>query len=205
MSPEVDSCPPAPCANFSARQLSFSTGRTHWPPHAQRLYAYLAEFYGERDALPTLAAAWIAHQRSDGTRKTYAQNFKVLEGYLRERGVPPLALTFLAADAFASHLKTLLTLVSGAVVGAFREGPPRDAATRHNVLSANSAFFKFVLQTRVLPKETMDGDPFDGVLYPAMDPLFTCTEGLTEAEYVTLARIAETIIRAAVRRSGCTS
>ncbi|MFK8844908.1 tyrosine-type recombinase/integrase [Streptomyces sp. Ac-502] len=163
--------------------------RDDWPPHAKRLYAYLAGIYGERDALPTLAAAWIAHQRSDGTRKTYTQNFKISESYLRERSVHPLALTFLVADAFASHLKTLPTLVwrGGRRVP---EGRPRDAATRNNVLSANSSFFKFVLQTRALPKETMDSNPFDGVLYPAIDPLFTRTEGLTEAEYVTLARTA---------------
>ncbi|KOG74990.1 MULTISPECIES: tyrosine-type recombinase/integrase [Streptomyces] len=179
-------------AERSARaSLARLTGdpRDDWPPHARRLYAYLADVYGERDALPTLAAAWIAHQRSDGTRKTYAQNFKILEGYLRERDVHPLALTFLVADAFASHLKTLPTLVwrGGRRVP---EGPPRDDATRHNVLSANSSFYKFVLQTRVLPKEMMDSNPFDGVLYPAMDPLFTRTESLTEAEYVTLARTA---------------
>ncbi|WP_050507795.1 MULTISPECIES: hypothetical protein [Streptomyces] len=156
-------------AERSARaSLTWLTGdpRDDWPPHARRLYAYLAALYGERDALPTLAAAWIAHQRSDGTRKTYAQNFKVLEGYLRECNVHPLALTFLVADAFASHLKTLPTLVwrGGRRVP---EGRPRDTATQHNVLSANSSFFKFVLQTRAPPKEAMDSNPFDGVLYLA--------------------------------------
>ncbi|MFH8591618.1 hypothetical protein [Streptomyces rimosus] len=136
--------PAADGAERSARaSLAQLTGdpRDDWPPHARRLYAYLAAIYGERDALPTFAAAWIAHQRSDGTRKTYAQNFKILEGYLRERGVHPLALTFLVADTFAGHLKTLPPLVwrGGRRVP---EGQPRDAATRHNVLSANSSFLQ---------------------------------------------------------------
>ncbi|GGR34799.1 tyrosine-type recombinase/integrase [Streptomyces aurantiogriseus] len=163
--------------------------RDNWPPRARRLFEYLSAIYGERDALPTLAAAWLAHQRSDGTRKTYAQNFKLLETYVRERGVHPLAVNFLLADAFANHLKSLPTLVWR---GGKRmpEGKPRDDATRHNVLSACSSFFKFVLQTKALPKEKLDANPFDGVLYPAIDPLFTRTEGLTEAEYVTLARTA---------------
>ncbi len=179
-------------AERSARQslARFGTDpRDDWPSRARRLYEYLVGIYGERDALPTLAAAWIAHQRSDGTRKTYAQNFKVLETYVRGLGVHPLAVTFLVADAFANHLKTLPTLVwrDGQRVP---EGKPRDDATRHNVLSASSSFYKFVLQTKALRKEQMDANPFDGVLYPAIDPLFTRTEGLTEAEYVKLARTA---------------
>lgn len=163
--------------------------RDEWPPRARRLYEYLVDLYGERDALPVLAAAWLAHQRSDGTRKTYAQNFKLLETYVRERNVHPLAVSFLVADAFASHLKTLPTLVwrGGRRVP---EGRPRDDATRHNVLSACSSFYKFLLQTKALPKKVLDANPFDGVLYPAIDPMFTRTEGLTEAEYVKLARTA---------------
>ncbi|MFQ6144583.1 hypothetical protein ACLMNJ_16130 [Streptomyces seoulensis] len=58
------------------------------------------------------------------------------------------------------------------------------------VLSACSSFHKFVLQTKALPKKAMDANPFDGVLYPAIDPMFTRTKGLTEAEYVKLARTA---------------
>ncbi|MGC5042463.1 tyrosine-type recombinase/integrase [Streptomyces albidoflavus] len=163
--------------------------RDEWPPHARRLYEYLTALYGEHDVLPTLAAAWLVHQRSDGTRKTYAQNFKIMESYVRGLGNHPLAMTFLAADAFANHLKKLPTLIwrDGQRVP---EGPPRDDATRHNVLSACSSFFKFTLQTKAVPKERLDANPFDGVLYPAIDPLFTRTEGLTEEEYVKLARTA---------------
>lgn len=176
----------------SARATLVKVGadpRDEWPPRARALHDYLTGIYGEHDALPTLAAAWLAHQRSDGTRKTYAQNFKILETYLREHGHHPLALAFLLADAFANHLKSLPTLVwrGGERVA---EGPPRDDATRHNVLSACSSFYKFVLQTKALPKERLDANPFDGVLYPNIDPLHTRTEGLTEEEYVTLARTA---------------
>jgi integrase len=163
--------------------------RDEWPPRARRLYEYLAGIYGEHDALPVLAAAWLTHQRSDGTRKTYAQNFKLLEEYARQHGVHPLAVSFLLADAFAQHLETLPTLVwrNGERVP---EGPPRDKATRHNVLSACSSFCKFVLQTKALPKEKLEANPFDGVLYPVIDPMFTRTEGLTEEEYARLARTA---------------
>ncbi|MBG7704820.1 tyrosine-type recombinase/integrase [Streptomyces sp. MC1] len=163
--------------------------RDDWPPRARRLYDYLAGIYGAGDVLPTLAAAWLMHQRSDGTRKTYAQNFKLLEEYARRHSVHPLKVTFLLADAFAQNLETLPTMVwrSGARVP---EGPPRDKATRHNVLSGCSSFYKFVLQTKALPKEQMDSNPFEGVLYPVIDPMFTRTEGLTEEQFAKLARTA---------------
>lgn len=186
--PSAELVPAERSARQSLTRLN-ADPRDDWPLRAWRLFDYLTGVYGETDPLPTLAAAWIAHQRSDGTRKTYAQNFKILETYVRERGTHPFAVTFLLADAFANHLKTLPTLIwrNGKRIP---EGEPRDDTTRHNVLSACSSFFKFVLQTKALPRELIDANPFDGVLYPAIDPMFTRTEGMTEEEYVKLARTA---------------
>ncbi|MFJ9343788.1 tyrosine-type recombinase/integrase [Streptomyces sp. NPDC101733] len=161
-----------------------------WPPTARRLFEYLAGLYG-RDALCALAAAWIAHhhQRSQGTAKTYAQNFKLLEAYARRHGVHPLNVRFLLADAFAANLETLPTLIwsDGRRVPA---GPPRSDATRRNVLAACSSFYAFLLKTHALPKEQLEANPFDAVLYPAIDPLFTRSEAFTEPEFHTLLRTA---------------
>ncbi|MCX4546613.1 tyrosine-type recombinase/integrase [Streptomyces sp. NBC_01565] len=175
---------PQPSAGFTLAALA-KDPRTGWPPRARRMYEYLAARYGDHDALCTLAAAWIAHQRSEGVRKTYSTNFRVFEPYLREHGIHPLTVGFLAADAFARHLETAPTLV-------WRdgrrepEGPPRQDATRHNVLASCSSFYEFVLRTRALPKEAFDANPFTGVLYPVIDPLETTTVSLSETEWTTL-------------------
>ncbi|WP_331721193.1 tyrosine-type recombinase/integrase [Streptomyces sp. NBC_00454] len=159
--------------------------RTGWPPHARRLFEYLAARYGEQDALCTLAAGWIAHQRSEGVRKTYSTNFRIFEPYLREHGIHPLTAGFLAADSFARYLETAPTLTwrDGRRVP---EGPPRKDATRHNVLAACSSFYEYLLKARALPKEVLDANPFSGVLYPVIDPLETTTVSLTETEWATL-------------------
>ncbi|GGP78396.1 tyrosine-type recombinase/integrase [Streptomyces melanogenes] len=165
--------------------------RAQWPEHARKLFDHLAAIYGEHDGVCTLAAAWIAHhhQRSPGTAKTYAQNFKIFEPYPRSHGVHPLRVRFLLADAFALHLEDLPTLVwrGGQRVP---EGPPRSDATRHNVLSACSSFYDFVLKTKALPTEEFGSNPFEAVLYPVIDPLFTRTEGFTEAQTQLLLRTA---------------
>lgn len=135
-------------------------------------------------ALCTLAAAWIAHQRSEGVRKTYSTNFRILEPYLREHGIHPLTVGFLAADAFARHLETAPTLTwrDGSRAP---EGPPQ-GRPRHNVLASCSSFYEYLLKSRALPKEVLDANPFWGVLYPVVDPLETTTVSLIETEWVTL-------------------
>ncbi|MFD6936918.1 hypothetical protein ACFWAP_12315 [Streptomyces goshikiensis] len=101
----------------------------------------------------------------------------------------PLGVRFLLADAFAANLETLPTLVwpDGRRVP---EGPPRSDATRHNVLSACSSFYVFLLRTKLLPKEQLDSNPFEAVLYPAIDPLYSRTEAFTQAEFAALLRTA---------------
>jgi hypothetical protein len=47
-----------------------ATARDLWPEHARKLYDHLVGLYGEDDVLPTLAASWIAHQRSVNTQRT---------------------------------------------------------------------------------------------------------------------------------------
>ncbi|WP_031155068.1 tyrosine-type recombinase/integrase [Streptomyces xanthophaeus] len=189
--PAVASHTPAPRSARTSLARLGQDPRDAWPPHARRLFEYLAAIYGEHDVLCTLAAAWIAHhhQRSPGTAKTYAQNFKLLEAYARQHDVHPLGLRFLLADAFAANLENLPTLVwrEGRRVP---EGPPRGDATRHNVLSACSSFYVFLLRTKLLPKEQLDSNPFEAVLYPAIDPLYSRTEAFTKAEFATLLRTA---------------
>ncbi|MEU7195660.1 hypothetical protein AB0B04_19335 [Streptomyces xinghaiensis] len=43
--------------------------REQWPEHARKLYGHLVALYGADDVLPTLAAYWIAHQRSASTQR----------------------------------------------------------------------------------------------------------------------------------------
>ncbi|MFD0386432.1 hypothetical protein ACFQ2B_40255, partial [Streptomyces stramineus] len=85
--------------------------RDLWPEHARRLYDHLIELYGEDDVLPTLAAAWIAHQRSVNTQKSYARGFKVFEEFAREHGEHPMAVKFVLADTFRLYLETTPTWV----------------------------------------------------------------------------------------------
>ncbi|WP_255923075.1 hypothetical protein [Streptomyces humicola] len=49
----------APCVHRDPRK--------QWPPHAKKLFDHLAALYGEDDPLPTVAAGWVAHQRSANT------------------------------------------------------------------------------------------------------------------------------------------
>src|SRR5262245_46745416 len=85
--------------------------REQWPDHARRLYDHLTALYGEDDPLPTLAAGWIAHQRSDNTQRAYARGFKVFEKFARDHGTHPLHVKFMLADTFAKYLQTAPTWV----------------------------------------------------------------------------------------------
>ncbi|MGM9468337.1 hypothetical protein [Streptomyces murinus] len=61
--------------------------------------------YGEADPLPTLAAAWIGHQRSVNTQKSYARGFRVFEEFAREHGAHPMVVKFPLADTFRLYLE----------------------------------------------------------------------------------------------------
>ncbi|MGD6757317.1 tyrosine-type recombinase/integrase [Streptomyces sp. BH105] len=159
--------------------------RAHWPEHARRLYDHLAALYGESDALPTLAAAWIAHQRSVHTQRAYARGFRMFEEYAREYTTHPMEVKFGLADTFRLHLETAPTWVrvkGGGRGEMMRTGKPYAAASRANALSAASSFFAY------LDKVSDDGvkNPFDAVQRPYIDPEFSPTPGYTESEWATL-------------------
>lgn len=161
--------------------------RDQWPPHARRLYDYLVALYGENDPLPTLAAGWIAHQRSANTQRAYATGFRTFEQYARECAVHPLQTKFMLADAFRLHLETAPTWrrVKGGARGEMaQDGPPRSDASRAAVLSASSSFFDYV--DLVDDSEVRRRNPFAGVLRPVIDPDYSSTRGLTEEEMVQL-------------------
>ncbi|MGP3983777.1 tyrosine-type recombinase/integrase [Streptomyces sp. KR80] len=156
--------------------------REQWPEHARRLYHHLVALYGEEDPLPTLAAGWIAHQRSTNTQKTYARGFRVFEEYVREHGVNPLQTTFMLADTFSTYLETAPTWVrakGGAKGEMARTGPPYSDASRANALSAASSFFDYLDK---VDDTAVRSNPFAGVLRPAIDPDYSPTEGLTEEQ-----------------------
>ncbi|WP_235968552.1 integrase [Streptomyces mesophilus] len=146
--------------------------RDLWPAHARKLYEYLVALYGADDVLPTLAGGWIAHQRSENTRKAYARGFRVFEEFAREHGTHPMAVKFVLADAFRLHLETAPTWrrVKGGKRGEMeRTGPPYSDASRANALSAASSFFVY------LDKVSDDGvkNPFAAVQRPVIDPDFS--------------------------------
>ncbi|WP_063806807.1 hypothetical protein [Streptomyces regalis] len=61
--------------------------------------------------LPTLAASWIAHQRSVNTQRAYARGIKIFEEFAREHGAHPMALKFVLADTFRLYLESTPTWV----------------------------------------------------------------------------------------------
>ncbi|MFD4319022.1 tyrosine-type recombinase/integrase [Streptomyces sp. NPDC058548] len=159
--------------------------RALWPEHARKLYDHLLALYGERDPLPTLAASWIAHQRSVNTMKSYARGFRVFEEFAREHGTHPMAVKFTLADGFRLWLETTpqWVRVKGGRPGEMtRTGKPYSDASRANSLSAASSFFGF------LDKISDDGvkNPFDAVQRPYIDPDFSSTPGYTEQEWAKL-------------------
>ncbi|MEU8352332.1 hypothetical protein [Streptomyces sp. NPDC048845] len=148
--------------------------RDLWPEHARRLYDELLARYGERDALPTLAASWIAHQRSVHTQKSYARGFRVFEEFAREHGAHPMAVKFGLADTFRLYLETAPTWVrvrGGRRGEMVRTGKPYAEASRKNALSAAFSFFVY------LDMVSDDGvkNPFDAAQRPYVDPDHSAT------------------------------
>ncbi|MCX5612974.1 tyrosine-type recombinase/integrase [Streptomyces sp. NBC_00047] len=173
--------------------------REQWPEHARKLYDHLVGLYGENDALPTLAAAWIAYQRSVNTQKSYARGFKAFEEFAREHGVHPMAVKFALADTFRMYLETTPTWVrvkGGRRGERARTGKPYAEASRANALSSASSFFVY------LDKVSDDGvkNPFDAVRRPVIDPDYSATPSYTEEEWARFLAVARDEHRAAAYR-----
>jgi integrase len=173
--------------------------RDLWPEQARKLYNHLAALYGEDDPLPTLAAAWIAHQRSVNTQKSYARGFRVFEEFAREHGAHPMAVKFPLADTFRLYLETTPTWVrvkGGRRGEMVRSGKPYSEASRANALSAASSFFTY------LDKVSDDGvkNPFDAVQRPYIDPDYSPTPGYTEQEWARFLTVARDQHRVAAYR-----
>ncbi|WP_351230004.1 tyrosine-type recombinase/integrase [Streptomyces sp. NPDC002133] len=169
----------------AALSTAFADPREHWPLHARRLYDFLITLYGEDDPLPTLAAGWVAHQRSENTQRAYARGFKVFEEFARDHGTHPLHVKFMLADTFSKYLETAPTWVrvKGGQRGELaRTGEPYSDASRANALSAASSFFTY------LDMVSEDGvkNPFDAVQRPVIDPDYSPTEGYTEEQWIKL-------------------
>ncbi|RZF02800.1 tyrosine-type recombinase/integrase [Streptomyces albidoflavus] len=165
--------------------------RDKWPSHARRLYDFLTEHYGTEDALPTLAAAWVAHQRSQNTQRTYARGFKVFEAFAREMGVHPMGFTFMLADTFRMHLETAPTWVrvkGGRRWEMARTGEPYSDASRANTLSATSSFYDYL--DKVSDDNTHRKNPFFAVPRPYLDPDYSPTAGLSNKQVMTMLRTA---------------
>jgi integrase/recombinase XerD len=159
--------------------------RDLWPEHARRLYEHLVGLYGEDDPLPTLAAGWVAHQRSENTQRAYARGFKVFEEFARDHGTHPMHVKFMLADTFSKYLETAPTWVrvKGGRRGEMaRTGEPYSDASRANALSSASSFFSYL---DVVSDEPLK-NPFDAVARPVIDPDYSPTPGYTEDEWVTL-------------------
>jgi integrase/recombinase XerD len=172
--------------------------REQWPEHARKLYDFLVGIYGEND-VPTLAASWIAHQRSLNTQKAYARGFKIFEAFARDHGVNPMAVTFMLADTFAKYLETAPTWVrvKGGRRGELaRTGPPYSDASRANALSAASSFFAYLDTVNEEPVR----NPFAAVRRPVVDPDHSAAEGLTEAETLRLLLAARDLHQPAAYR-----
>ncbi|MFE1521599.1 hypothetical protein ACFW9I_33080 [[Kitasatospora] papulosa] len=173
--------------------------RDHWPEHARKLYVYLLAFYAEDDPLPTLAASWIANQRSSNTMKAYARGFRVFEEFAREHGAHPMAVKFGLADTFRMYLETTPTWVrvrGGRRGEMARSGMPYSEASQKNALSAASSFFLY------LDKVSDDGlkNPFDAVQRPYVDPDYSPTPGYTEEEWARFLTVARDQHRVAAYR-----
>ncbi|MFE4999280.1 tyrosine-type recombinase/integrase [Streptomyces mirabilis] len=159
--------------------------RALWPEHARKLYDHLVGLYCEDDAMPTLAASWIAHQRSANTQKSYARGFRIFEEFVREHGAHPLKVKFGLADTFRLYLEQTPTWVrvkGGRRGEMVRAGKPYSDASRANALSAASSFFAYL---DVVSDEPLK-NPFDAVQRPVIDPDYSPTPGYTEDEWAKL-------------------
>ncbi|MGW3910532.1 tyrosine-type recombinase/integrase [Streptomyces sp. NPDC005070] len=199
MTAPVDSALVTTVAVEAAPATTHRDPRDLWPEHARKLYDHLVELYGAEDVLPTLAATWIAHQRSVNTQRAYARGFKVFEEFARDYGSHPMAVKFALADTFRLHLETAPTWVrvkGGERGDMTRTGKPYSEASRANALSAASSFFVY------LDKVSDDGvkNPFDAVQRPVIDPDYSPTPGYTEEEWARLLRTARDHHRSSAHR-----
>ncbi|MDT0547651.1 MULTISPECIES: tyrosine-type recombinase/integrase [Streptomyces] len=173
--------------------------RDQWPKHARRLFDFLAGIYGDGDPLPTLAAGWVAHQRSANTQKSYARGFRIFEEFARDHGTHPLDVKFMLADTFRMYLETTPTWarVKGGRRGEMaRTGKPYSDASQANALSAASSFFTYLDKVNDEPLK----NPFDAVQRPYIDPDYSPTPGYTEQEWATLVVTARDHHRVAAYR-----
>ncbi|WP_405548721.1 tyrosine-type recombinase/integrase [Streptomyces microflavus] len=141
--------------------------RDDWPDEARTLADHLASIYGDRDPLPTLAGGWVARQKSRHTRRAYVRTFKVWEEYARSTGIHPLQAKLPLADAYAKNLAKTPT----------RNGRPPAETTQAQALAAAGSFYTYAARL-----QAVDTDPFAAVNRPYVDPDYSPTEGLTEAE-----------------------
>jgi site-specific recombinase XerD len=141
--------------------------RDDWPDEARQLADHLTAIYGDRDPLPTIAGGWIARQKSRHTRRAYVRTFKAWEEYARSTGIHPLQAKLPLADAYAKHLAKTPT----------RNGKPPAETTQAQALAAAGSFYTYAARL-----QAVDTDPFAAVNRPYVDPDYSPTEGLTEAE-----------------------
>jgi site-specific recombinase XerD len=151
-----------------------------WPEEAIAFARELAAHYPDGDRFPGVAGAWIARQKTANTRRGYVRQFRVWEQYARDTGTHPMQARFALAEAFSRYLETAPTMrpVKGGRRGEKAPtGPPRDDASRANVLSACSSFYAYAVRGKAV-----EIDPFALVPRPDIDPDYTDTEGSTEEE-----------------------
>ncbi|WP_145503115.1 tyrosine-type recombinase/integrase [Streptomyces sp. CFMR 7] len=141
--------------------------RDDWPDEARALADHLAEFYGDADPLPTIAGGWVARQKSRHTRRAYVRTFKSWEQYARRSKIHPLQAKLPLADAYAKHLAKTPT----------RNGKPPAETTQTQALAAAGSFYTYAARL-----QAVDTNPFAAVNRPYVDPDYSPTEGLTEAE-----------------------
>ncbi|WHM30161.1 tyrosine-type recombinase/integrase [Streptomyces sp. BPPL-273] len=141
--------------------------RDDWPEEARNLADHLTEFYGDADPLPPIAGGWVARQKSRHTRRAYVRTFKAWEQYARKSKIHPLQAKLPLADAYAKHLAKTPT----------RNGRPPAETTQAQALAAAGSFYTYAARL-----QAVDTDPFAAVNRPYVDPDYSPTEGLTEAE-----------------------
>jgi site-specific recombinase XerD len=164
---------PRPSAELSTNRHD---PRDDWSDEARHLADHLAGIYGDRDPLPTIAGGWIARQKSRHTRRAYVRTFKAWEEYARSTGIHPLQAKLPLADAYAKKLAKTPT----------RLGKPPSEASQAQALAAAGSFYTYAARL-----QAVDSDPFAAVNRPYVDPDYSPTEGLTDAEMDRLIETAE--------------
>ncbi|MFE3429781.1 tyrosine-type recombinase/integrase [Streptomyces sp. NPDC059171] len=149
--------------------------RDDWPEEARTLADHLAEFYGDRDPLPTIAGGWVARQKSRHTRRAYVRTFKAWEEYARKSKIHPLQAKLPLADAYAKHLAKTPT----------RNGKPPAETTQAQALAAAGSFYTYAARL-----QAVDTDPFAAVNRPYVDPDYSPTEGMLPEETAKLIQTA---------------